>query len=301
VATLHERDLLLAVFGNRYATGQFEGYARVDGDRCDLLSMGGLCGVVVSRHASVPEPTRLRLLGTITDPAGSPLRLSDFALPRLPRTTRPRVTAVCGSTMDAGKTYTAMSLITGLVRRQRRVAGIKLTGTATGRDTWSFFDAGARPALDFVDGGVPSTYMSEPDTLVDLWHLLLGHAAASGAEEAVLEIADGLYQRETAALLRTEAFTGTIDRVVFAAGDPLAAAAGVGLLREWGIEPAAVSGLVSMSPLAMEEAAIATGVCCLTAADLQNGALVDERDNVPSRTTNTDSDSEVAVSRLRFA
>src|SRR5215510_1733893 len=58
-STLHEGDLLLAVFGNRYATEQFEGYARAEGDRCDLLSMGGLCGLVVSRHAGIPEPTRL--------------------------------------------------------------------------------------------------------------------------------------------------------------------------------------------------------------------------------------------------
>ena len=37
------RDALAVVFGNRYATMQFEGYARVDEDLCDLLSMGGVC------------------------------------------------------------------------------------------------------------------------------------------------------------------------------------------------------------------------------------------------------------------
>jgi hypothetical protein len=206
---------------------------------------------------------------------------------------QPRLTVVCGSSMDAGKTYTAMSLIKGLTRRERRVAGIKLTGTATGRDTWSFFDAGARPALDFIDGGIPSTYMYDQDALLDLCQLLLGHAAASGADEAVLEIADGLYQRETAALLREAAFRETIDRVVFAASDPLAAGAGVGLLRDWGIEPVAISGLVSMSPLAMEEAAHATGVCCLTAVDLQNGALVDDRAGASA----IDSEISMAASR----
>jgi len=268
-STLHERDLLLAVFGNRYATEQFEGYARADGNFCDLLSMGGVCGMVASRHASVPEPTRLRIVGTVVDRAGVPLRLRDFALPRAVRANRPRVTVVCGTSMDAGKTYTAMSLIKGLVRRERHVAGIKLTGTATGRDTWSFYDAGARPALDFVDGGIPSTYMCDEAVLLNLHDLLLGHAAASGAAEVVLEIADGLFQRETAILLRTAAFMATVDRLVFAASDPLGAAAGIDRLRDWGIEPAAVSGLISMSPLAMEEAATATGVCCLTAADLQ--------------------------------
>src|SRR5712691_322763 len=46
--TLHEQDLLAVVFGNRYAPRQFEGYARANGDRCDLLSIGGLCGLVKS-------------------------------------------------------------------------------------------------------------------------------------------------------------------------------------------------------------------------------------------------------------
>ena len=49
--SLHKGDLLAVVFGNRYATRQFEGYARADGEHCDLLSMGGMCGLVVSKHA----------------------------------------------------------------------------------------------------------------------------------------------------------------------------------------------------------------------------------------------------------
>src|SRR5262245_29964681 len=35
-ATLYEGDTLAVVFGNRYATEQFEGYAQCDGDTCDL-------------------------------------------------------------------------------------------------------------------------------------------------------------------------------------------------------------------------------------------------------------------------
>src|SRR5262245_7888488 len=112
-STLHERDLILAAFGNRYATEQFEGYARSEGDSCDLLSMGGVCGMVASRHANVPEPTRLRIIGSVVDRTGLPLRLRDFALQRAVRVSRPRVTVVCGTAMDAGKTYTAMSLIKG--------------------------------------------------------------------------------------------------------------------------------------------------------------------------------------------
>ncbi len=270
---LHEGDLLAVVFGNRYATEQFEGYARAQGDACDLLSMGGLCGLVASKHAGVPEPSKLRLLGALGDADGRPLRLSDFALPPIGVPAQPRIAVVCGSSMDAGKTYTAMSLIRGLHRQGQRVAGVKLTGTAAGRDTWSMFDAGACAALDFIDGGYPSTYRCSPEQLLDLYDLLVAHAAAQGARWVVVEIADGLFQQETAALLRSAAFAATVDAWLFATSDPLAAACGVRTLRDWGIEPLAISGVISQSPLAMQEALAVTDVRCLTADELQNGSL----------------------------
>ena len=175
--------------------------------------------------------------------------------------------------MDAGKTHTAASLIVGLRQLGQRVAGIKLTGTATGRDTWNMLDAGAHPALDFIDGGMPSTYLVTLEELLRLYDRLVGHAASLGAQWVIVEIADGLLQPETAALLQSPAFTQSVSYWVFATSDPLAADGGVRLLRKWGIEPVAISGILSMSPLAMREAQSATKVRCLTAKELQCGEL----------------------------
>jgi hypothetical protein len=175
--------------------------------------------------------------------------------------------------MDAGKTHTTMSIIKGLQQQVQRVAGIKLTGTAAGRDVWSMVDAGACVGLDFIDGGWPSTYLCSMDDLLTLHRLLIAGAAAQGAAWAVIEVADGLLQRETATLLQSPAFTSTVDAWVLAAGEPMAAAAGVSLLREWGIEPIALSGVVSMSPLGIREVQTATGLPCLTARELQTGTL----------------------------
>ena len=271
--SLHENDRLAVVFGNRYASMQFEGYARANGDACDLLSMGGVCGLVTSKHEKVLEPSCLRLLGTIGDAEGCPLRLKDFALPPLGPRTQPRILAICGTDMDAGKTHTAMSAIKGFRRGGHRVAAMKLTGTAAGRDTWTMRDAGAEPVLDFVDGGWPSTYMCNLDELLTLHRLLLAHASAQGAEWVVLEVADGPLQRETAALLQSSSFLDRIDAWLFAASSPLAAVAGIDLLRSWSLQPIALTGLLTMSPLGMREASAVTGVPCLTAAQLQEGAL----------------------------
>jgi hypothetical protein len=286
VATLHEGDHLAVVFGNRYATEQFEGYARSDGDRCDMLSMGGMCGLVASRHASVPEPTRLRLVGSLASAQGQRLHLRDFAVPSnpsKPSSRKPNVVLVCGSSMDAGKTYTAMSLIMGLRRTGQGVAAIKLTGTAAGRDTWSFVDAGARPSLDFVDGGYPSTYLCTTKEILALFALLLEHASEPGVEWIVVEIADGLLQRETAALMRSAPFAARLHACVFAAESSLAALCGVRMLRTWGLDPIAISGRVSMSLLGAREASSASAVDCVTAKDLQLGILNDRlvRNPVP--------------------
>lgn len=270
---LHERDILAVVFGNRYATMQFEGYARTNGTRCDLMSMGGLCGLVESKHAAVGEPTKLRLLGAIGDKDQQPLELTDFSLRATFRTRDIRVLVVCGTSMDSGKTHTVMSTIMGLRRHGYRVAGIKLTGTASGRDTWSMVDAGADVALDFVDGGFPSTYLCTPDELLKLHSLLISHSALQGADWAVVEVADGLLQRETSALLQNPRFRSTVDHFLFAAGEPMAALAGVSMLRSWNAEPLAVSGVVSMSPLGVRETEEAAKLPCLTASQLQDGEL----------------------------
>src|SRR5437588_12477354 len=80
-----------------------------------------------------------------------------------------------------------------------------------------------------------------------------------------------LLQNETAALLQSPRFRDTVDAWIFAAGDPLAATGGVSVLRSWGIEPLAISGLVSMSPLCQKEAQMGTGLPCLTAQELERG------------------------------
>ena len=282
--TLHEHDLLAVVFGNRYAPRQFEGYARSDGDRCHLLSMGGLCGLVASKHDNIAEPTRLCLMGAFGDSNGKPLRLQDFALPARPLTSSwPQIITVCGTSMDSGKTYTAMSTIIGLRRQGYRVAAIKLTGTATGSDRWSMLDAGACVALDFIDAGWPATYLCTIDELMHVYDLLIAHASALSADCVVIEISDGLLQPETAALLQTPAFTTTVDVWVLATSDPLGAVGAVSMLRGWQIEPLVISGIISMSTLGIREVQTATGIQCLTAKQLQNGDIVAQQLKPPSQ------------------
>ena len=164
-------------------------------------------------------------------------------------------------------------MIRGLQRRGVRVAGVKLTGTAAAGDTLTLLDAGARVALDFVDGGLPSTYRCSLTELLDLYRLLVDHAASHGAAWVVAEIADGIIQGETAALLGSTRFTSSVDGWLVAANDALGVIGAVGLLAQRGITPLAVSGLVSRSALARREVEMSTQLPCFTAAELEAGAL----------------------------
>jgi hypothetical protein len=272
---LHAGDLIAGVFGNRYATLQFEGYARSNGDRCDLLSAGGLCGLVASKHDAMPEPSKLRLEGAVGDAGGQPLRLQSFPVTASTGLglAHPRVAVVLGTAMDSGKTHTARGVIRGLARAGVRVGGIKLTGTAAANDTLTLLDAGACVALDFVDGGLPSTYRCSVGELLELFRRLVDHAAAYRAEWVVIEIADGVIQGETAALLDSADFVSTVAAWVLAANDALGALGAAQVLRGRGITPLAVSGLVSRSALARREVEAATTLPCLAAAALEAGAL----------------------------
>ncbi|GAC1415298.1 MAG: DUF1611 domain-containing protein [Gemmatimonadaceae bacterium] len=273
--TLHQGDLVVVAFGNRYATLQFEGYARSAGDRCDLLSMGGLCGLVESKHDNVSDPSKLRILGAIGDADGRPLRLSHYSLsPALsPLQAAPRVIGVCGTSMDAGKTYTVRSVVLGLRRQGLRVAAIKLTGTASGNDTFSMLDAGATPALDFIDAGHPSTYLCSLKDLLHIYGVLVSQATAQRADCIVIEIADGLVQRETTALLTSPPFAGSVNAWLLAANDAPGAAGAVSILKSWGITPVAITGNASRSALVRQEVEAATGIACLPATDVETGAL----------------------------
>jgi len=122
---------------------------------CEMLSMGGLCGLVVSAHVNMQKPTKLRLLGALADEEGQPLYLSEFAL--TPVAGRPQAAGDGGLRHEHGLGQDAH----GHQRAARPDAGgrtaaaIKLTGTACCQDTWKMRDAGASPVYDFVDGGTP--------------------------------------------------------------------------------------------------------------------------------------------------
>lgn len=268
--TLFTGDEILVAYGHRYAPDQFEAEVPDDLRHTHLVAAGGLTGVVTGQHARMDDATLLEPLGLLTDDQGvvTLMRLAPHRLladvPGAPHgrfpAGRPTVVAVLGTSMNSGKSTALACLVRGLVSAGRSVAAGKVTGTGAGGDPRLFADAGASAVLDFTDFGLPSTFRLDHGRVRALLASLVDALAAPGPDVVVVEIADGVYQAETGRLLRDPIFRAVVDRVVFAAGDALGATAGVGLLEAAGIDVAAVSGVLTSSPLATREATAAVDV-----------------------------------------
>lgn len=253
-------DEIIAVYGHRYAPDQYEALVPETLEPCQLVAGGGVVAAVHNCHAKMNRATDVQPLGLLADGRGSVINLRRFRLSDRPLDA-PRTAyaiAVLGTSMNAGKTTLAAHLIRGLRSAGLNVGAAKVTGTGAGGDGFLFADAGADPVLDFVDFGYASTYRLTPDEVAQLFTQTLLHLDAVRPEVVVVEIADGLFQEETAVLVQQPAFRSRIDGIVFAAADSMGAAAGVEWLERRGLPVVALGGLLTSAPLAAREARHAT-------------------------------------------
>jgi dethiobiotin synthetase len=269
-------DLVVVAYADRYAPRQFEAFVPRDLRECNLVAAGGIAGTVVEKHDRIRRrPTRIRPLGLVAnDTQAPPLNVGAWALQ--PPATAPRgnvpTLAIVGTSMDSGKTTAAAYLVHGLSRYGLDVGYAKVTGTGASGDPCLLRDAGARPILDFTDVGYASTYRLAPEIVESLYRELIGHLEAAEVDAMVLEIADGLLQKETARLLESETFRRLTHGVLFAADEAMGAMAGAEWLRSRRLPLLGVAGRITSSPLQVREASAATGLPIYGLSDLDDPA-----------------------------
>ncbi|MER9849352.1 hypothetical protein NKJ55_18815 [Mesorhizobium sp. M0106] len=272
-AIMFRGDEIILCYGNRYAPDQFEAVIGPDLGPCDLVAGGGIAACELSRHARMLAPTKITPLGLIGDKFGRRLNVWDYKVssddlpPSLP------IVLSLGTSMNAGKTLTATSLVRGFKKAGLKVAALKITGTGSGGDTWIVRDAGADIVLDFTDAGFATTYLAPVELIEKGAFRLLNHAAENGCDVAVIEIADGLQQKETSELILAESFRSMALGAIFASYDAMGAKYGVDTLRAAGHKVLAISGRIGRSPLGVREAEEATGLHVYSPWELQDGAL----------------------------
>lgn len=264
-AQIYPGDLVVMPCGARYAPDQFEGLAEISADGCDMLAGGGCLGRAIAAHDKMKAPTRVHPLGRLLDASGKVLTVADYALP-VPAVQMPLlpVIAVVGTSMNSGKTTAAVALTRGLTQAGWHVGAIKATGTGSFGDFNEYVDTGARYVGDFTDAGMVTTYLEPLDRIKAGILSLTAAARAAGAGIVVMEIADGLFQKETAALLADAETRSWFSGLLFACGDGVAALGGVAELARNGLHPLAMTGLLSCSPMLTREAERATGFPVIT-------------------------------------
>ncbi len=272
---LHEDDEILVAYGNRYAPDQYEAILPEEMGPCDLVAAGGIASIALSWNTCIKAPTRIQPIGLVCDAEGAVINLSRYTVPEQAINRLPTVIAVVGSSMNAGKTTTAVSLVRGLTQKGYRVGAVKITGTGAGGDLWKMHDAGAVAAVDFTDAGMSSTYKMPLPQLHDAATHLVAHLAATPCDVIVMEIADGIYQQESAGLIQSPSMQNLIGAYLFAADSSTGAAAGVEWMQCFG-RVLGISGKVTASPLASREAEQVTGLACYTPAELSQGDVAEQ-------------------------
>lgn len=261
------------VFGNRYAPDAFEALIPQETpEEIDLVSRSGMIANVNEQNVMVKAPTRVRILGYVLDPDGQVLNTLDYPrfTPRqeVKKQPRSRLILVCGTAMNSGKSWAAAACCRALTTRGHRVRSSKVTGTASLKDILLMNDAGATPFNDFSYLGYPSTYGLAEGQVLDIFNQLDRKYANNPRNYWIVELADGLLQRETGMLLASPDVQSRIHKLVFCARDALGIIGGLQVLREeFDLKPDAISGLCSGSPLSLREVEPYAGIPVFNSAD----------------------------------
>lgn len=250
---LYPDDLIVGVFGNRYATDAYEAEVRGT-EGLSLLTAGGMVGTILSKSDSIQRPTEVEFVGYLDDTSGRRANLKEIMLrPPIMTGEAANLVVVVGTGMSTGKTTVMRKLIKGLSTAGMRVAALKLTGSVSPRDQDELKSADARLVLDFSDYGFPSTYLAPKQELMALLNLMLTDASAFDPNIVVMEIADGILERETAFLLAEPFFRSRVRALVLSADSSLSGLYATKLLEEMGYNVSLVSGKMTSAPLYVKE------------------------------------------------
>ena len=247
------------VFGNRYAPDYYEGVVPKEmTEEVSVLARSGVVGMLLHKNDNVKEPTVVKVLGYVLDSNGEIVNTKDYNLIRPKHTekkqNRAKLILNIGTSMNSGKSMSGASCCASLSYFGKEVRFSKITGTASLKDILNAQDMGARIINDFTYMGYPSTYMLNEAELLNIFNSIDLKFANNQNNYWVVELADGILQRETAMLLRHEDVQSRIHKLVFSAHCSLSAIGGLSVLKnEFGLVPDAISGILSSSPLFVNE------------------------------------------------
>ncbi|HFC29421.1 MAG TPA: DUF1611 domain-containing protein [Oceanospirillales bacterium] len=250
------KDKIIVAYGHRYAPDQFEGIIPNNLDACHLVAGGGIASFMTEKSPKVKPATEIQPLGLIGDKNGQIINLADYIVLETNHDNHSSnipIVVVAGSSMNAGKTTTVANIIKGLSNDGYKVGAAKVTGTGSGGDLWHFIDAGVKCAIDFTDAGFATTYLMSNARLLKTFDKMVNHLKSKAVDIIVIEVADGILQRETKALLESKTILEATTAMLYTSGDSSSALFGTSWLENLGYDVLGISGVVSSNPLGSRE------------------------------------------------
>ncbi|TRX58218.1 hypothetical protein FNH22_14240 [Fulvivirga sp. M361] len=293
IHTIHPGTKATFVFGNRYAPDYYEGIIpdTTNFENLDLLARSGVIGQVVSKSGKVISPTTIKPIGYACDLTGEILNTRSFSLikPKNIEKKFPRAKLILaiGTAMNSGKSAAATACVYALSVHDKEVRASKVTGTASLKDILSMNDAGATHYSDFSFMGYPATYLIDESEVTTIFDKLDMKYANNKENYWVVEFADGINQRETAMLLRSETVRKRIHKLIFCAADSFGAIGGLEVLKnKFNLIPDAISGVCSSSPLHIKELSEYTDIPVFNSLNIKSQELFKILTTTRKRTQN---------------
>ena len=258
------------VMGNRYAPDYYEAIIPENFSKTiDVISRSGMIGNVLNKNEQIKDPTKIEILGYVLDDKNQIINTRNYYCNSNKNTNssfptnshRAKLILIVGTSMNSGKSQTCSSICWSLCSMGHKVRASKITGTASLKDILHMEDAGAERISDFTHLGYPSTYLLSEEQLLDIFNTLDNKYANNPSKFWIVEIADGLLQKETAMLLANPIIQKRIHKLIFSAYDSIGALGGIKMLKnQFNLIPDAISGICSSSPLSIKEISQETSI-----------------------------------------
>jgi hypothetical protein len=267
---LYQGDLFVGVFGNRYATDAYEG--EIEGlKNLSLLTAAGMVGTIKSKNKSMGNPSDVLFLGFLKDvKTNQRINLKRLRFKKyepLDVDYIKNILVIIGSGMNSGKTTACRKLIKSFSGKGFKIAACKLTGSVSNRDQDEMLSASPLYTIDFSDYGFPSTYKCELEELLDLFKTMIYDIKKFNPRLVIMEIADGILQRETRMILNSSVFQRVVKNVIVTADSAPSALYTTEYLQKIGYNVIAVSGAITSSPLYMKEFEQNSNIPIISSAD----------------------------------
>lgn len=251
VGHIFEGDIIPGVLCKRRSSREFSGDIpdRLHvGDTLDLIGSAGLLGITLGGDPRWGRPLSLKVLGSVIRNQ-EPLNIRSAAIPwQESLNIRTPIIAVAATCMEVGKTTTLCRIIRHFTQKGLKVASAKLTGLSYTEDTLCAQDAGADPAVDFLDGGLPST-CGNPDQVVRMAFGLLTELEKNGPDLIVAEFGDGILgEYNVAALLEHPMLQKHVRATIIATMDTTGAWGAREIMNRYGLPIAVITGPVANNP-----------------------------------------------------